>query len=221
MAARLVKNGLPVGAKLFGASVSALLLMFGNATIASASPQLKTYPIVAANSETAIELPPLGTPSEYLPQEEVVPEVVPQTSPEVAPVNPTQEQLQARLVLKLGERRVYLYEGNKVKASYPVAIGKPGWETPMGNFSVVDMALNPVWENPWTGEITHPGPDSPIGPAIIVFINNDTGMYAFHGTPNEELIGQAVSHGCVRLRNEDIMALYQTVDLHTPVEVLP
>ncbi|MDP8935278.1 MAG: L,D-transpeptidase, partial [Cyanobacteriota bacterium] len=67
----------------------------------------------------APELPPLGEPFRYIPQE-------PQP-----PVNPIEE---VRLVLKLRERRVYVYRQNKVQASFPVAVGKGGWETPTGNF---------------------------------------------------------------------------------------
>ena len=43
--------------------------------------------------------------------------------------------------------------------------------------------------------------------------------YALHGTNNPSSIGQAVSHGCVRLRNEDIEKLYEMVDVGTPVYI--
>lgn len=208
------------GWKLLSSSAAVFLLAGQGQAMATSSLQPKSAPVVATKLEL-VELmegeptiPPLGQPSEFLPEGNIIPEVPPAET--IAP----QEQ-QTRIVLSLGDRRVYLYDGDKVKASYPVAVGKPGWETPTGEFSVLDKALNPVWENPWTGEVIQPGPDSPLGPAIIVFQLNEEGMYAFHGTSNEELIGQAVSHGCVRMRNEDILAMYEQVDLRTPVEVVP
>lgn len=224
--------------KLLGSSAAVFLLLGQAQAMASSSGQLKTYPVIAVDPKTnptlpkpielELELPPIGDPSDFLP-EEVQPDVQPpappeepsRVQPEPTPSTTAPDELERSLVLNLSDRRVYLYEADKVKASYPVAIGKPGWETPTGEFSVLDMALDPVWQNPWTGEVIPAGPDSPIGPAIIVFVLDETGMFAFHGTPNEELIGQAVSHGCVRLRNEDILALYELVDINTPVAVVP
>lgn len=208
------------GWKLLSSSAAVFLLAGQGQAMATSSLQPKSTPVVATNSELMElmerepKLPPLGQPSEFLPEGQMVPEVPP------AEMAAPQEQ-QARIVLSLGDRRVYLYDGDKVKASYPVAVGKPGWETPMGEFTVLDKALDPVWENPWTGEVIQPGPDSPLGPAIIVFQLDEEGMYAFHGTSNEDLIGQAVSHGCVRMRNEDILAMYEQVDIRTLVEVIP
>lgn len=43
----------------------------------------------------------------------------------------------------------------------------------------------------------------------------------FHGTTNESLIGQAVSHGCVRMRNDDIRALFEKIEVGTRVIVQP
>jgi len=131
-----------------------------------------------------------------------------------------------RLTLDLSDRRVYIQEDDKTLASYPVAVGKPGWETPTGSFRVLSMDLDPSWQNPWTGEILPPE-QSPIGRAVIVFhqLPDDDARFltgsavAFHGTANEELIGQAVSHGCVRMRNDDIIAMYDMVGIGTPVIV--
>lgn len=53
-----------------------------------------------------------------------------------------------QVVLRLGERRVYVYEGEQEIASYPVAVGKPGWETPTGEFKVIQLVENPQWQNP-------------------------------------------------------------------------
>jgi lipoprotein-anchoring transpeptidase ErfK/SrfK len=162
-----------------------------------------------------LQVPPLGEPGEFLPGGDAVPPELP-ADPDAQPDRIGKPD--SRIELRLSERRVYLYEDDEIVASYPVAVGKPGWETPVGEFQVTNMALDPVWENPWTGELVPPGPNSPIGPAVIVFYEGNDWI-AFHGTPNEELIGQAVSHGCVRMRNDDILAMYEQVNPGTPVVV--
>ncbi|MEW6498050.1 MAG: L,D-transpeptidase [Cyanobacteriota bacterium] len=125
------------------------------------------------------------------------------------------------LVIKLSDRRVYLYQNRKLEVSYPIAVGKAGWETPTGNYKVMDMEPSPVWEHPWTGEVILEGPKNPLGARWIGFWTDGVNSIGFHGTPAEELVGQAVSHGCVRMRNQDVMALYDQVKMGTPVTVKP
>jgi L,D-transpeptidase ErfK/SrfK len=130
-------------------------------------------------------------------------------------------KLDNRLVLKVGERRVYLYEGEKAVVSYPVAVGKKGWETPTGKFQVIKMVRNPAWEHPWEGTIFPPGPDNPLGERWIGFWSDGKNTIGFHGTPSENTIGRAASHGCVRMKNQDIKALFDLVQMGTPVVVQP
>jgi L,D-transpeptidase ErfK/SrfK len=128
--------------------------------------------------------------------------------------------LDTRLILKLKERRVYVYQGKQVLASYPVAVGKKGWETPKGSFQIIQMVENPTWQNPWSGKIIAAGPKNPLGERWIGFWTDGKNTIGFHGTPNENLIGQAVSHGCVRMRNRDVKALFKQVQMGTPVIVV-
>ncbi|MGD1715423.1 L,D-transpeptidase [Dapis sp. BLCC M172] len=126
-----------------------------------------------------------------------------------------------RVVLRLGERRVYVYEGEEEVASYPVAIGKPGWETPTGNFKVIQLVENPKWQNPWTGEVMPAGPNTALGLRWIGFWTDGKDTIGFHGTPTVESIGSAASHGCVRMYNEDVVNLFQKVQVGTEVVVEP
>ncbi|MBE9115254.1 L,D-transpeptidase [Lusitaniella coriacea LEGE 07157] len=143
------------------------------------------------------ELPPLGEAELYLPNNKTV-----------------------RLVLRLGERRVYLYEGDDAIASYPVAIGKTSTPTPGGEFQVFQMIENPIWQSPWTGEVKKPGPNSALGLRWIGFAQMSNGIIGFHGTPTLSSIGRAASNGCVRMRNEDVVALFEKVEMGTPVSVV-
>lgn len=126
-----------------------------------------------------------------------------------------------KLVVDLSDRRVYLYKQQTVIAKYNIAIGQDGWETPSGSFQVLEMQQKPVWIHPITGEAVPPGPDNPLGDRWIGFWIDGNTHIGFHGTNQEELIGMAVSHGCIRMRNQDIDKLYEQVKLGTPVTVQP
>lgn len=146
--------------------------------------------------------------------------VVPNLPP-LRPTWPDPVELSLRLVLKRSDRRVYLYRGETQVGSYPVAVGKAGWETPLGTWAVNDMQEHPSWVHPFTGEVVPPGPDNPLGDRWIGFWTNGRSYIGFHGTPTRESVGRAASHGCVRMYNEDVRALYELVEIGTPVTVVP
>ncbi|OSO94376.1 L,D-transpeptidase [Cylindrospermopsis raciborskii CENA303] len=126
---------------------------------------------------------------------------------------------QTDVVVDLSDRRVYVYLYDQVVASYPIAVGKKGWETPTGTFKVIHKEHHPIWKHPITGKIFEAGTDSPLGDRWIGFWSDGKNEIGFHGTPNKDLIGGAVSHGCLRMRNSDVRMLYEQVDLGTFVSV--
>jgi lipoprotein-anchoring transpeptidase ErfK/SrfK len=149
--------------------------------------------------------------------------VAPKTpAPETAATSETTKPLATHIVLVLGEKKVYAYQDDKILASYPVAIGKKGWETPKGNFQVIQMVENPVWENPWNGKKVPASLDGPIGVRWIGFWSDGKNTIGFHGTPkkHEHFLGTAASHGCVRMRNPDVIALYNMIKMGIPVSVV-
>ena len=124
-----------------------------------------------------------------------------------------------RVVLRLSDRRVYVYDGDQVLDSYPVAIGTPETPPPTGEFEVMQLVVNPVWQSPWTGEVFAPGANSALGLRWIGFTSLPNGDIGFHGTPTISSIGQAASNGCVRLTNEDVLSLYRHVRMGMTVVV--
>ena len=66
-----------------------------------------------------------------------------------------------------------------------------------------------------------PGPANPLGERWIGFAHGEGWTIGIHGTPNPELLGRAVSHGCVRMRNADVVGIYERVRIGTPVVVEP
>lgn len=156
-----------------------------------------------------------------------IPELsLPKPKPKTTLVSPTiplftkaLASVSTRLVVDLSDKKVYSYWGKQQIASYLVAVGQPGWETPTGTFKVIQKQLNPIWQQPITGELIPTGPDNPLGDRWISFWSDGEHQIGFHGTNNEQLVGQPVSHGCLRMRNADIRQLYEQVDVGTPVIV--
>lgn len=198
----------------------------------SPPPQI-TPPAQVQLSTPATLRPETGTePSTPVPVSQTVLKVVNQLAAATAPPLPglgyadrflpaPDPLTKMRLVIKLGERRVYVYHENQVKQSFPVAIGRDGWETPVGLHRVIQMQHDPIWQHPFTGELVPPGSANPLGARWIGFWTDGTNYIGFHGTPNEETVGQPASHGCVRMYNQDVIKLFEMVRIGTPVEVVP
>lgn len=138
------------------------------------------------------------------------------------------------LLLRLGEMRLYMVGYDRDSdappsaiESFPVAIGRAGWDTPTGVFAVTDKTADPDyvqfdWDDPSRvfGTIP-PGPDNPLGRRWIGFASGHGWQIGLHGTPHPELLGHRVSHGCVRMRNEDVVKVYDRVRIGTVVIVQP
>jgi lipoprotein-anchoring transpeptidase ErfK/SrfK len=124
------------------------------------------------------------------------------------------------LVLKLKERKVYVYKGDQVLGKYPVAIGKKTTPTPTGEWYVMEKITNPGWTNFNTGKLVKPGPKNPMGERWIGFHTDGKDMIGFHGTPDVKSVGKAVSNGCVRMFNQDVKAIFPLVEVGTIVKVV-
>jgi lipoprotein-anchoring transpeptidase ErfK/SrfK len=136
-------------------------------------------------------------------------------------LNPNALARRSELVVDLSDRQVYLFQGGEQVANYAVAVGQAGWETPPGQFHVISMITDPTWQHPFTGEIFPSGTENPLGSRWIGFWTDGTHQIGLHGTNQVDLIGQAVSHGCIRMRDEEIQALYAQVAIGTEVTVRP
>lgn len=124
------------------------------------------------------------------------------------------------VVLKLKERKAYVYQGDRVLATYPVAVGRKGRETPTGEWQVMETIVNPGWTNFNTGAIVPPGPKNPMGTRWIAFWTDGQDTIGFHGTPDVKSVGKAVSNGCVRMYDKDVQAMYSLVKVGTIVRVV-
>ncbi len=168
----------------------------------------------SADRETELSVAPL----DLAPLDLSPPPEAPQLLDQV-PLDAAVRVANRRLVIRLDQRRVYVYEGETTLVSYPIAVGRQGWETPKGEFEVFQMIEDPSWQHPWNGSIVPPGPDNPLGRRWIGFWTDGVNAIGFHGTPNESLVGQAVSHGCIRMKNADVQNLFAMVGNGTTVTV--
>ena len=128
---------------------------------------------------------------------------------------------ETRLVIRLELKKLEYYEGETLVKQYDIAVGQADWETPVGHFAVLDLRKDPLWQHPITGEAIPTGPDNPLGSRWIGFAFDDEYHIGIHGTNQEELVGQAVSHGCVRMRDDEIQELFQKVAIGAPITVQP
>lgn len=133
------------------------------------------------------------------------------------------------LVIRVGLRRLDLMQEAVAKpiASFPIAVGRKGHETPTGRFQVEEMVEHPDFhrfdprDSTRVLERVPPGPANPLGERWIGFAHGEGWTIGIHGTPHPELLGRAVSGGCVRMRNADVIRVYGEVELGTPVIVYP
>jgi lipoprotein-anchoring transpeptidase ErfK/SrfK len=130
------------------------------------------------------------------------------------------------IVIKTNERHLYYVTGGGQAIRYWVGVGKAGmaWT---GQSSIDGKYISPAWQAPESIRKDYsrlppviPGgsPSNPMGAAALTLSGG--GQYAIHGTNNPGSIGGFVSHGCIRMYNQDIMDLYARVSVGTKVVVL-
>ncbi|QFU15891.1 L,D-transpeptidase [Microvirga thermotolerans] len=130
------------------------------------------------------------------------------------------------IVVDTKERFLYYVLPGKKVIRYGVAVGDEayGWT---GTARVARKAEWPDWNPPaemkarWPHvKFTRGGPENPLGArALYLYEGNRDTLYRIHGTNEPEKIGLAVSSGCIRMRNIDVIDLYNRVDVNTKVIV--
>ena len=122
-----------------------------------------------------------------------------------------------RLVVDLSDRQLSVVQGDEVERTYSVAIGKPAHPTPQGEFRIQRIIWNPRWVPPdasWARGKRARGPGDPRNPMGRVKMFFKEPDYYVHGTHQEDSLGQAESHGCIRMRNADVIDLAKVVMEH-------
>jgi L,D-transpeptidase ErfK/SrfK len=138
------------------------------------------------------------------------------------------------LVLNVATKRLFHFPepadgASAMVETYPIGIGRAGWETPTGETEVVSKARDPIWYVPKSVREEHlaagdplprrmpPGPDNPLGHYVLGL---GIAGYLIHGTNKPAGVGMRVSHGCVRLYPEDIEYLFERVETGSRVRIV-
>jgi lipoprotein-anchoring transpeptidase ErfK/SrfK len=144
--------------------------------------------------------------------------------------NPTGER-PGTVVVDTGSRFLYLVRDDGTAMRYGVGIGREGFDW-SGRAMIAMKREWPTWTPPaamierepeleeWRNGMP-PGLENPLGArALYIFDDGVDTLYRLHGTPEAWSIGKAVSSGCVRLLNHDVIDLYQRVPARTPIVVV-
>lgn len=133
------------------------------------------------------------------------------------------------IVINLPAMRLYYFPDEYTVMTFPVAVGKSGWSTPRGLTQIVQKKRHPTWTPPQSirreaarrgrtlRRVYPAGPSNPLGTRALRL-----GMpgYLIHGTNKPWTIGQRRSHGCVRMRKDDVEQLFDLVSVGTPVRII-
>jgi len=114
--------------------------------------------------------------------------------------NPANSGLaRANILIAKASRQLTLFDGNKPLRQFPVAIGKPSTPTPEGDFAIASKIVNPG------------------GMLGTRWLGLNFSSYGIHGTNAPWCIGQMISHGCIRMHNQNVEELFYLASVGTPV----
>jgi lipoprotein-anchoring transpeptidase ErfK/SrfK len=106
-----------------------------------------------------------------------------------------------RIIIDLSDRMLYLLDQNKVIRGFPIGIGRILTQTPLGTYTIINKVRNPG------------------GPFGAIWMGLSRPHYGIHGTNNPNSIGKLSSHGCVRMYNQDALALAGMISIGTQVTI--
>ncbi len=129
-----------------------------------------------------------------------------------------------KFLLTLYKRPLYRMKFN-VLATYPIAVGRAGYETPRGLYLIHGRSRCPDWQMP-NSDWVQPelrGKIIPCGDPANPIRERWLGIYqgaGIHGTLDDASIGSAASHGCLRMHVKDVIELYPEVPKYTPIYII-
>lgn len=119
-----------------------------------------------------------------------------------------------QVVISVPDRKLVVMESGAVLRIFDVAVGADLSPSPTGAFEIVSRLTEPTYYH--SGIVIPPGESNPLGPRWVGL--NKKG-YGIHGTNAPRSIGKAASHGCIRMRNRDIVQFFTLVNVGDLVEI--
>ena len=121
---------------------------------------------------------------------------------------------QRQIVISIADRQLAVLDNGQVLKTYPIAVGARRTPSPDGDFVIVNHAKDPIYRH-GDKEIA-PGKDNPLGSR---WMGLSLKGYGIHGTNVQSSIGKAASHGCFRMRKQDVEELYTLVQVGDSVTI--
>ena len=118
-----------------------------------------------------------------------------------------------RIVVSIPDRQLAVLEADRIVKVFPVAVGAPKSPSPAGVYKIMNSIQDPTWYT--KGKIVPPGKCNPLGTR---WMGLSLKGYGIHGTNRPASIGRNASHGCIRLRNRDVEALFSLMAVGDAVE---
>jgi lipoprotein-anchoring transpeptidase ErfK/SrfK len=127
------------------------------------------------------------------------------------------------IVVNRNEFRLRLFKDLKPSQSFGIAVGQVGLETPAGQYTIANKAINPAWHVPnssWAGKLAGKviAGDDPSNPIKARWLGIFDGV-GIHGTTDDASIGHNASHGCIRMHIPDVEKLYDEVPVGAAVYI--
>jgi lipoprotein-anchoring transpeptidase ErfK/SrfK len=119
-----------------------------------------------------------------------------------------------QIIVSIPDRKLVVMQNGAVLREFPIAVGANASPSPTGTFEIVNRLSDPTYYH--AGIVLPPGADNPLGPRWVGL--NQKG-YGIHGTNAPGSIGKAASHGCIRLRNRDMVQFFALVHVGDTVEI--
>ena len=121
--------------------------------------------------------------------------------------------VRTRLVVDLDDLGATLLRNRRTIFQAPIGVGQSAWPTPTGEFYIRNRLTN--YDNPFYGPLAF----GTSARSAVLTDWPDGGFVGIHGTNQPELLPGRVSHGCIRMRNEDILELGRLMPIGTPVTI--
>ena len=127
---------------------------------------------------------------------------------------PAQNPHPRQIVVSIADRKLAVMEAGQVLKIYPIAVGARTTPSPEGDFVIINHAKDPAYSH--NGKVIEPGKNNPLGSRWMGLSQKG---YGIHGTNVQSSVGKAASHGCFRMRKQDVEELYGMVQVGDTVTV--
>ncbi len=200
---------LSAGALYVAADVrQSVIRRFQNSSISAQQPTISQVATLQASK-------PVQTSASQTQNDEVAAEQqIAQLAAQKTSKKPAQNPHPRQIVVSIADRKLAVMEAGQVLKIYPIAVGARTTPSPEGDFVIINHAKDPAYSH--NGKVIEPGKNNPLGSRWMGLSQKG---YGIHGTNVQSSVGKAASHGCFRMRKQDVEELYSMVQVGDTVTV--